>query len=96
MPKFKDKYHPGVKKDLKKIDKPINLEIKNFYIPKILNDPYNSEELKGDLTGIRSYHFKQDNVNYRISYLIYDTENIVYILMIRKRENFYKILRRRF
>lgn len=96
MPEFKDEYHPGVKRDLKKINRATKLEIMNFHIPKILNDPYNSEELKGDLAGVKSYHFKQNNVNYRISYLICDTEKIIYILMIRNRENFYKILKRRF
>jgi len=95
MFRFMDEYHPQVKKDLKKIDKSVQLEIKDFHIPKILNDPYIADELTGDLAGIRSYHFKKDRVQYRISYIIDETQEIVYILMIGKRESFYDILRRR-
>ena len=92
---FKDEYHPKVKKDLRKIDKSVQSEIKDFHIPEILNNPNIADELKGDLAGIRSYHFKKDKVQYRISYIIYETQRIVYILMIGKRESFYEILRRR-
>ena len=95
MFRFRDEYHPQVKKDLKKIDKSVQLEIKDFHIPKILNDPYIGDELTGDLTGIRSYHFKKDRVQYRISYIIDETKEIINILMIGKRESFYDILRRR-
>lgn len=95
MFRFRDEYHPQVKKDLKKIDKSFKLEIKDFHIPKIPKDPYIGDELTGDLAGIRSYHFKKDRVQYRISYIIDETKEIVNILMIGKRESFYDILRRR-
>ena len=95
MFRFRDEYHPQVKKDLKKIDKSGQLEIKDFHIPNILNDPYIGDELTGDLAGIRSYHLKKDRVQYRISYIIDETQEIVNILMIGKRESFYDILRRR-
>ena len=95
MFRFRDEYHPQVKKDLKKIDKSFQLEIKDFHIPKILKAPYIGDELTGDLAGIRSYHFKKDRVQYRISYIIDETKEIVNILMIGKRESFYDILRRR-
>jgi len=92
---FKDEYHPKVKKDLRKIDKSVQSEIKDFHIPEILNNPYIADELKGDLVGIRSYHFKKDKVQYRISYIIDEAQRVVHILMIGKRESFYEILRRR-
>jgi len=92
---FRDKYHPQVKKDLRKIDTSVQESIKNLHIPKILDNPYSAEKLIGDLSGIYSYHFKKGNAQYRISYTIDKTEKIVYILMIGKRENFYQILRRR-
>jgi addiction module RelE/StbE family toxin len=95
MFRFRDEYHPQVKKDLKKIDKSFQLEIKDFHISKILKDPYIGDELTGDLAGIRSYHFKKDRVQYRISYIIDETKEIVNILMIGKRESFYDILKRR-
>ena len=136
MFRFRDEYHPQVKKDLKIIDKSVQLyiasliattsvipakagiqkntgfrvkpgmtnyirlmslciEIKDSHIPKILNDPYIGDELTGDLAGIRSYHLKKDKIQYRISYIIDETQEIVNILMIGKRESFYDILKRR-
>ena len=67
---YKDEYHPGVKKDLKQLDKPVVSEIKNFQIPKILENPLSGYSLSGELTGIYSYHFKKNNVDYRICYLV--------------------------
>jgi mRNA-degrading endonuclease RelE of RelBE toxin-antitoxin system len=55
---FKDEYHPGVKKDLKKLDLAIRTKIKNQYIPKILSNPKIGETLVGDLKGVFSYHFR--------------------------------------
>ena len=92
---FKDEYHPAVKSDLKKIDKVVQKEIKEIHIPAILEDPYNSEQLIGNLSGIYSYHFRKLKTEYRICYFIDEEKETVYILMIGKRENFYKILQRR-
>ncbi len=36
---YEAKYHPKVKKDLKKIDPPIRKKIRNEHIPKILSTP---------------------------------------------------------
>ena len=92
---FNDQYHPKVKKDLKQIDKSLLPEIKNVHIQNILNDPLKGDSLSGIFTGIYSYHFKKNKVEYRICYLINSEKKIVYILMIGKRENFYKLLKRR-
>ncbi len=59
MSKFRDEYHQKVKKDLKKIDKSVESEVRDLHIPKILSDPYISDDLTGGLAGIRSYHFKK-------------------------------------
>jgi len=95
MPEFTDEYHPRVKRDLRKIDKAVESEVKDIHIPRILHDPYIADELTGDLAGISSYHFKKGKVQYRISYIVDEEQKIVYILMIGKRESFYEILRRR-
>lgn len=92
---YKDEYHPKVKKDLKKSDKSVQSRIKDIHIPKILANPYIAEELRGDLSGIYSYHFKESNVQYRISYVINEAGKVVYVLLIGKRESFYQVLRRR-
>ena len=95
MLEFRDEYHPKVKKDLRKIDKSIESEVRSLHIPKILSDPHTADDLTGDLAGINSYHFKKGEVSYRISYIIDEAQKIVHILMIGKRENFYEILNRR-
>ena len=63
MPEFTDEYHPRVKRDLRKIDKSVESEVKDIHIPRILHDPYIAGELTGDLVGISSYHFKKGKVN---------------------------------
>ena len=95
MPEFTDKYHPRVKRDLRKIDKSVESEVKDLHIPRILYDPYLADDLTGDLAGICSYHFKKGKVEYRISYIVDKEQKLVHILMIGKRESFYEILRRR-
>lgn len=92
---YKDEYHPAVKKDLKKVDAPIREEIKATHIPTVLSHPDIGETLIGDLTGIRSYHFKIANQQYRIAYTISEDEKKVFVLMIAKREGFYTVLKRR-
>ena len=67
---FKDRYHPAVKKDLKKLDSPVRKNIKAELIQKLLSDPYSGEELTGPLTGIRSFHSKFQSTDYRIAYRI--------------------------
>jgi len=92
---YRDEYHPKVKSDLKKLDRHVITEIFNTHIEKILREPYTGEKLHGDLEGVFSYHFRKDKVDYRIAYLIEETKEIVYILMVRKRESFNEILKRR-
>ena len=92
---FKDLYHPAVKKDLRKITRNSMNDIKKKWIPRLLLKPFDSEELTGPLTGIRSYHFKIGKVQYRIAYTINENEHMIKILMIAKRESFYQLLKRR-
>ena len=92
---FKDQYHPAVKKDLKKLDPMAQKEIRTEWIPMILAEPYKGDELSGPLHGIRSFHFKIRSTDYRVAYIVSDEEETVKVLMIGKRETFYKTLRRR-
>jgi mRNA-degrading endonuclease RelE of RelBE toxin-antitoxin system len=92
---YKDAYHPRVKVDLKKLDKHVVKEIYSIHLDILLDNPLTGECLSGELEGILSYHFRKNKVDYRIAYTIDDAMKIVYIIMIGKRENFYKILKRR-
>ena len=92
---YKDAYHPRVKADLKKLDKPVVKEIHNIHLDNLLGNPFAGESLYGDLEGIFTYHFRKNKVDYRIAYTVDDEKKVVYIIMIAKRENFYEILKRR-
>ena len=92
---YRDEYHPRVKKDLKKIDKPVVKHIHDDLIDAILISPHKADLLTGSLAGIYSYHFKMNRIDYRICYIIDEKEKTVYFLMIGKRENFYKLLQQR-
>ncbi len=92
---YKAKYHPGIKKDLKKIDAPIREKIKNEHIPKILTSPKIGEALAGDLKGTRSYHFTASKQQFRIAYIAEEDAKEVFVQMIGKRGDFYTLLKKR-
>lgn len=92
---FKERYHPAVKKDLRKIDRDAREKIKDVWLPKLLSEPHEGKELTGPLSGIRSYHFKVGKVQYRIAYVLEENDFIINVLMIAKRESFYQILSKR-
>jgi mRNA-degrading endonuclease RelE of RelBE toxin-antitoxin system len=58
------------------------------------NDPYACEELKGPLRGVRSYHFVQNSIEYRIAYRILEDKKEIEIVLVKSRESFYQTLRR--
>ena len=92
---YKEKYHPQVKKDLKRLDRKVVKEAFSKHIDNILRKPYSGEKLHGKLSGVFSYHFRVNKVEYRIAYFIESDKKIVYIVEIGKRESFYEILKRR-
>jgi mRNA-degrading endonuclease RelE of RelBE toxin-antitoxin system len=55
---YKDVYHPRVKADLKKLDKPAVKEIHSIHLDILLDNPFTGECLYGDLEGVFSYHFR--------------------------------------
>lgn len=92
---FKERYHPAVKKDMRKIDRGAREKIKNVWLPKLLSEPHEGKELTGPLSGIRSYNCKVGKVQYRIAYVLEESDFIINVLMIAKRESFYQILSKR-
>jgi addiction module RelE/StbE family toxin len=92
---YKDEYHPQVKKDLKKLDSKLRQVIETEHIPEILSAPQKGESLVGDLRDIRSYHFAYAKQDYRIAYIVQEGIKTVSVLMIGKRGDFYKVLKRR-
>ncbi len=92
---YRDQYHPKVKKDLKKLDKRLHHDIETLHVPAILERPEQGEELVGDLSGLRAYHFNYQKHAYRIAYVVDETAGMVFVMMVGKRENFYTVLKRR-
>jgi mRNA-degrading endonuclease RelE of RelBE toxin-antitoxin system len=92
---YEVRYHPKIKKDLKKLDPPIREKIRNEHIPKILSVPGTGETLSGDLSGTLSYHFKIAGQQFRIAYIVNEQTKIVFVQMIAKRGDFYVLLKRR-
>lgn len=77
----------------KKLDASLQERI-NEEVGKLLENPYQSEELKGPLKGIRSYHFTHRKTQYRIAYQIIEDKKHVDIVLVKSREGFYQMLRR--
>ena len=92
---YEAEYHPKIRKDLKKIDPSIREKIRTVHIPSILSDPGSGENLAGDLKGTSCYHFKVAKQEFRIAYVIDEKTEKVYIQIIAKRGDFYKLLKRR-
>jgi len=92
---FELRFHPAVKRDLKKIGKSVAREIKDKHFKNIKENPSASENLSHMFKGLKSYHFKSGTAEYRIIYEIYQNKNIVIVLLIGKRENLYSKLKRR-
>ncbi|WP_294877822.1 type II toxin-antitoxin system mRNA interferase toxin, RelE/StbE family [Sulfurimonas sp. RIFOXYB12_FULL_35_9] len=86
---FKEEFHPKIKSDLKQIDKGVVEKIKILHLNNILQDPCRYEPLKGSLSNLYSYHFRENKVEYRIAYEVKE-ETVIFYYMIGKRENLYK------
>jgi len=85
----------AVKKDLNTLNRATVKEIQEIHFPRIKKDPHQADPLRYAFKGLYSYHFRHVGTSYRIIYEIYEEENLIIILLIGSRENFYERLRRR-
>ena len=74
--------------------KPVAQKVKKA-IGDIAENPYLGEPLKGDLVDIRKWVIKDQGIQYRIAYEIYEDRIEVKIIRVGTRENFYEELKRR-
>ncbi len=88
-------YHSSIRKDLKRLDKPAVLFLKQEVLPVIANNPYNGQLLHGEFRHYRKYVFSFNRVSYRIAYEIMQNDTVVLLILVGTRENFYKELKRR-
>ena len=93
--KYQLRFSSAVKKDLKKLDKPLQKEIDEVHFPTIEQDPFKAYPLSHEFKGLWSYHISYKGSQYRIVYEIYPKDKVVLVIMIGSRGGFYEALRRR-
>lgn len=84
---------PKANKYIKKLKEKILLKKLKEAILEIQKNPYIGEMKKGDLAGIYGFDVFYNNTNYEISYKIYPNKNIIVVILIGTRENFYQELK---
>lgn len=92
---YKLEYSPRAEKYFKKIKEKGLKEAFQNALTKIAVDPYVGEAKKGDLSKVFGYDVYYNRVNYEIAYQICEKNGeVVVVIMIGSRENFYDELRR--
>lgn len=86
---------PSAKKSLRRLSYDAQQELLRTTEALII-DPYSGEKLHGSLSFLFSFHFKFQNVHYRVAYSINDKQELIIIYFVGPRENFYDRLRRLF
>jgi mRNA-degrading endonuclease RelE of RelBE toxin-antitoxin system len=85
----------SAKRSLKRL--PLNVREDLLTESKILETkPLDGDKLSGPLYFLYSFHFKSNNVNYRVAYTIDHGKHEVVMHFAGTRENFYRKLRRLF
>ncbi|MCI0533084.1 type II toxin-antitoxin system RelE/ParE family toxin [bacterium] len=84
----------SARKAVKKLPRNIREEIVQLSREIIARNPYDAEKLQKPLHECRSFHFKLDNIHYRIAYRIAVKEKRIDIVLVGPREGFYERLRR--
>lgn len=95
MSKFRRVITPTAKHSLKKLPREVRQDI--ISATKILEtEPFAGKKLSGVLHFLCSFHFKSQNVSYRVAYTIDLQKKLIVIHFAHTRENFYEKLRRIF
>ena len=89
------RFHPAVRKDLKKITRQARDHLTDVIFPLIGGDPHVGTRLTGPLRGMWKYRVIFFGVWYRIAYRIDADYNEVVILAVGPRDGFYPRLQRR-
>ncbi|PKM79581.1 MAG: plasmid stabilization protein [Firmicutes bacterium HGW-Firmicutes-14] len=84
----------SVKKDIKKLDKPVISKILEL-LENLGQNPFQGSPLTGHFSNLLKLELKHKGINYRIAYQINEDKIEIYILHVGTRENFYDELKRR-
>lgn len=85
----------AVRKDLRRLSKPLAARIVNFCLPQLSKNPRLGVPFSGNLKGYWKYVFRFQGASYRIVYQIFEKEKVILIIAIGPREKFYERLLRR-
>ncbi|MFZ2303727.1 MAG: type II toxin-antitoxin system RelE/ParE family toxin [Minisyncoccia bacterium] len=85
---------PSAKKAAKKLSVSVRHEIVRLSCEIIAKNPYDAERLQKPLDECHSFHFKMNNVHYRIAYRIIVDKKRVDVVFVGFREGFYERLTR--
>jgi len=85
---------PSAKRAVKKLPQEVKKEIVALCEGFIAKHSFDAEKLQKPLDECRSFHFKLNNVHYRIAYRIVENNERIDVVLIGTRENFYQKLRR--
>lgn len=94
MPNYSIEIERAALRDIKRFPRPLR-ELILEHLDRLAEDPLMGELLTGVLSRFHSCHFSHKGVQYRIAYLFKPDEKKVLVVMVRPRENFYQVLRRR-
>jgi addiction module RelE/StbE family toxin len=84
----------SVKKDIKKLDKPVISKILEL-LENLGQNPYQGSSLTGHFSNLLKFELQHKGIHYRIAYQINEDKIEIYILHVGTRENFYDELKRR-
>lgn len=91
---YEIRFLPKAEKFIKKLkEKPLRQKVKTA-LEQIQTNPYIGEMKKGDLSNIYGFDVFYHNINYEISYKIYEEKSIITVILIGTRENFYQELKK--
>ncbi len=84
----------SARKSAKRLPEEVKKEVVKLCQEHISKYPFDADKLQKPLDECRSFHFKLNNIHYRIAYRIVEDKKRVDIVLIGTRENFYHKLRR--
>ncbi|MFZ2970839.1 MAG: type II toxin-antitoxin system RelE/ParE family toxin [Minisyncoccia bacterium] len=82
------------RRSAKKLPEDVKREVVGLCESHLSRHPFDSDKLQKPLAECRSFHFKLNNIHYRIAYRIVEDKKRIDIVLVGTRENFYQKLRR--
>ena len=89
------RFHPAVKKDLRKLTPDAVAHLKQEVFPGLGQDPQQGGILRGSFRNLRKKVVRFEGVSYRVIYQFDSRARSVIVLMVGPRGDFYDRLRRR-